>query len=251
MGSTRQLDAFVTIGKQARLPIERLLSCASLVPTTPFLDPHLFPWTQELEHHWLELRRELDDVLDSSRPIPSFQEISVRQSALTTDHGWKTFFFFGYGLKADTNCARCPKTAALLESIPGLRTAFFSILAPGKELPPHRGPYKGVLRYHLALRIPNPPTSCGIRVGETQRHWEEGHSLLFDDSFEHEAWNHGNSVRVVLFIDIERPLKPPVNQLNRGVLTLIASSPYVQHAKRQFLAWEQNAALHNTAESSR
>ena len=70
-----------------------------------------------------------------------------------------------------------------------MKTAFFSILAPGKHLPPHRGPYKGVMRYHLGLLIPEPAEQCGIRVDTETRHWAEGESMIFDDTFEHEAWN--------------------------------------------------------------
>ena len=56
------------------------------------------------------------------------------------------------------------------------------MLSPGKHIPAHRGPYKGVLRYHLGLKIPEPREGCRIRVGEEVRHWEEGASLLFDDT---------------------------------------------------------------------
>jgi beta-hydroxylase len=51
-----------------------------------------------------------------------------------------------------------------------MKTAVYSILRPGKHLPLHRGPYKGVLRLHLALRIPEPRLKCGIRVGDEVRH---------------------------------------------------------------------------------
>ena len=65
----------------------------------------------------------------------------------------------------------------------------FSILSPHKRIPPHVGPYKGVLRYHLALKVPEPADQCGITVHGVTRHWEEGKSLVFDDVWEHSAWN--------------------------------------------------------------
>jgi ornithine lipid ester-linked acyl 2-hydroxylase len=68
------------------------------------------------------------------------------------------------------NCASCPHTAALLETIPGVVTAFFSILSPHKHIPPHRGPYRGVVRCHLGLMVPGPPDACGISVGGEVRH---------------------------------------------------------------------------------
>ena len=56
------------------------------------------------------------------------------------------------------NCQRCPLTTQLVESIPGMKTAFFSIMLPGKYIPEHRGPYKGLLRYQLALKVPQEST---------------------------------------------------------------------------------------------
>jgi aspartyl/asparaginyl beta-hydroxylase (cupin superfamily) len=106
------------------------------------------------------------------------------------------------------NCLRCPATAAVLRAIPGVITGFFSILGPGKRLPPHYGPYRGVLRHHLALIVPEPLEKCGIRVDDQTRHWTEGQSLVFDDTYEHEAWNDTDGERVVLFLDIKRPLRP-------------------------------------------
>src|SRR5437867_3927702 len=90
----------------------------------------------------------------------------------------------------------------LLERVPGMTTAFFSILSPHKHIPDHRGPYKGVLRYHLALMIPEPRQACRIRVDGEYATWEEGKSLLFDDSYDHEAWNDTDGIRVVLFMDV-------------------------------------------------
>ena len=101
--------------------------------------------------------------------LPNFQDISVDQASITDDDGWKTYFFFGYGFRSEANCARCPETAALLDRIPGLTTAFFSILSPHKHIGEHRGPWRGVLRYHLALRVPEPPAPAGISVGRPGR----------------------------------------------------------------------------------
>src|SRR5215831_14835427 len=100
-----------------------------------------------------------------------------------------------------TTSACVQKTWRICQNIPGLITAPFSILDPGKHLPAHRGPYNGVLRLHLGLIVPEPREQLGLRVeGETRR-WEEGRALIFDDAYEHEAWNRSDKVRVVLFVD--------------------------------------------------
>jgi ornithine lipid ester-linked acyl 2-hydroxylase len=218
---------------------ERALLRSSLVPTAPFLDPALLPWTAELEGHWREVREDLDAVLAHHDALPNFQDISTDQATITDDDRWKTFFLYGFGFRSDANCARCPRTAALLARVPGMTTAFFSILSPGKHIGAHRGPYRGLLRYHLGLRVPEPAGASGISVGGEVAHWAEGESLLFDDGYEHFAWNDTDGVRVVLFIDVERPLRRPAAFVNRAVIRAVAASPFVRDAKRREAAWER------------
>jgi beta-hydroxylase len=126
-----------------------------------------------------KIRSELDQVLSRRDALPNFQDISPEQRELTRDAGWKTYFFFGYGMRADRNCEQCPATVAALRKIPGMVSAYYSILAPGKRLPPHRGPYNGVLRFHLGLKIPATDDSRAIRVGSQVRSWSEGQALIF------------------------------------------------------------------------
>jgi beta-hydroxylase len=117
-----------------------------------------------------------------------------------------------------------------------MTSAMFSILAGNKRLPPHRGPYKGVLRYHLGLKVPQ-PDRCGIRVREQVARWEEGKELIFDDTYEHEAWNDGAEPRVVLFVDFLRPLPFPLSTVNRAVIRVISKSPFIQDAKGRLEDW--------------
>jgi ornithine lipid ester-linked acyl 2-hydroxylase len=219
--------------------LDRLYASSSVVGTPAFFDPALFPWTRTLEQEWGLIRAELDDVLRHRDHLPSFHDLSPEQAGISTDDRWKTFFFYAYGIRADGNCERCPETTRLLGAIPGLTTAFFSILGPRKRLPPHRGPYRGVIRYHLGLRIPEPATACGIRVGDEVRHWEEGSSLVFDDTYEHEAWNETDEDRAVLFVDFVRPLRPPASVVNGAFIRAIGLSPFVLGRKGSYLEWER------------
>jgi aspartyl/asparaginyl beta-hydroxylase (cupin superfamily) len=219
--------------------MERFVLRSSLVPTTPFLPLEAFEWIPELEANWRTIRAELDQVLTYRDALPNFQDISVDQASITDDDGWKTYFFSGYGFRSEANCERCPQTAALLDEVPGLTTAFFSILSPHKQIGAHRGPWRGVLRYHLALVVPEPSGAAGISVGGEVAHWEEGHSLLFDDGYEHQAWNNTDGVRVVLFVDVVRPLKAPADQLNRALISAIGWSPYIRDARTRHQAWER------------
>ncbi len=80
---------------------------------------------------------------------------------------------------------------------------YASRLAPGTHIAPHRGPTNIRLRCHLAITVPE--GDCGLRVGDQTRRWEPGHAIVFDDSFEHEAWNHTEAERIVLVVDLWHP----------------------------------------------
>jgi len=235
----RIVDLTILVGEWLLDRLDRLVARFSTVGNPAFLDERDFLWAAGLEAHWTEIRRELDAVLERRDALPNFQDISTDQATITDDDRWKTYFLYGFGFRSDANCARCPETARLVAAVPGMKTAMFSILAPGKHIPDHCGPYKGVIRYHLGLRVPKDADRCRIRVGDEYATWREGASLIFDDTYEHEVWNDTDEVRVVLFLDVVRPLRFPVNVLNAIVLKAIAVSPFIQDAKRRHLAWEQ------------
>jgi len=239
----RVVDLTNTVGDRLLKRVNRAIARQSELPVQPFYDPDAFPWVAALEANWRTIRAELDAVLAHREALPNFQDISTDQYNLTDDDRWKTFFLYGYGFRSDANCARCPATARLVEAIPGMETAMFSILAPGKRIPPHDGPYKGVLRYHLGLMVPEAPVErVGIRVGDEIRAWSEGASLVFDDTYEHAAWNDTDETRVVLFVDVVRPLREPMRTVNAAVIRLIAWSPFIQDAKRRHRQWEAEFA---------
>ncbi len=230
-----------TIAARERIlaPIERFIGRRSLVGDETFFDNDRFPWIAEIETNWTTIRDELERVLEDREALPNFQDISKDQIEITDDDHWKTFFLYGFGFEARLGVEMCPRTAELMRQIPGMKTAMFSILSPRKHILDHRGPYKGVLRYHLGLIVPEDAESCRIRVGEDVRHWEEGQSMIFDDTYNHEDWNDTDETRVVLFVDVLRPLPRPWAQINRAIVAAIRYSPFVLDAKRNQEAWER------------
>lgn len=118
------------------------------------------------------------------------------------ERGWRYYALFGDASECERNRERCPATAAACRSVPGLVNAGFSLFRPGTHLRPHRGERKGILRCHLPLVVPS--GDCGIRFGNETRRWTAAKCLVFDDTFEHDAWNRGEKDRVVLIVSFER-----------------------------------------------
>jgi beta-hydroxylase len=227
----RTVELTIAVGERILAPIERFIGRRSLVGDATFFPNERFPWIEQVEANWLTIREELEGVLVDREALPNFQDISKDQIEITDDDDWKTFFLYGYGFKAKLGIEMCPKTAALMRQIPGMTTAMFSILSPRKHILDHRGPYKGVLRYHLGLIVPREAERCRIRVGEDIRHWQEGKSLVFDDTFNHEVWNDTEETRVVLFVDVLRPLPSPWSLVNKLIVKAIGYSPFVLDAR--------------------
>jgi beta-hydroxylase len=223
------VELTIAVGEKLLAPIERWIGRRSLVGDATFFPPERFPWVVHIEQNWTTIREELERVLEDREALPNFQDISKDQIEITDDDRWKTFFLYGYGFKAKLGTEMCPRTAALMGQIPGMTTAMFSILSPRKHILDHRGPYKGVLRYHLGLIVPR----------EDVRHWEEGKSMIFDDTFNHEVWNDTDETRVVLFVDVLRPLPFPESAINSLIVKAIGYSPFVLDAKRNQEAWER------------
>ena len=205
----------------------------------PVYDIALFPWAAGIEKAYPAIRAELECVLVRKSELPSFQDISMDVKTITDDAGWKTFFLVGFGKPSARNIGQCPKTWEALRNIPGLKTAMFSIFEPGKHLPAHRGPYNGVLRLHLGLIVPEVSDRLAIRVGRQVCHWQEGKVLIFDDAYEHEAWNHTEKTRVVLFVDFVKPLRFPARFVNWLLMNLAVFTPFIQEGMENHKAWEK------------
>ena len=220
-------------------PAEWLIRHFSSVGHPAFFDAKQFGWIAHVEADWTAIRDELREVLRERASIPSFHEVSPDQLKITHDDKWKTYWLCAYGRRMAENCRRCPATTRLIEAIPQMSTAFFSILAPRKHIPEHRGPYSGVLRYHLGLIVPQKPAACRIRVGSEVAHWEAGRSIVFDDTYPHEVWNDTDEERVVLFVDFARPLPFPVSWLNAGIVRLFGRSGYIQDIVDNVHEWNR------------
>jgi len=241
-----------TLKRAIKMPMKRLghaiedfVADQSPMGNVSIVDSKHFEWVERLEKNSDAIKRELLAVLHGQqKQLPNIQDISPRQMNLSKQHidGWKTYFFSILGHRFDESFKRCPETGKLLDSIPDLQLAFFSVLAPGMHIKRHRGSYKGVLRCHLGLIVPQPRENVRMTVGDALVHWEEGKCVIFDDTHKHEVWNDTDGIRVVLLFDIRRPLPAWLTRVNKALLGLAHHLPEVRKAVRTQREWEAQSA---------
>ena len=227
----RSGSAFLRFGKKLRPTLNSWIEAASLIPTTPILDPSLLVWTEGLAAEWGMIQVECDMLLAERDAIPPLGRIASYHRRIAPDDKWRSFFFEAHGYEVVSNRARCPATAALLDTIPDLVTAFYSVMDAGTHVPRHRGFSKGLLNIHLGLRIPGAAGDCRIQVADQDHGWGEGNLLMFDESFHHEVWNDSDRPRAVLFIQVMRPMRWRGGLLTPATIGFVNRTKYVQQAR--------------------
>jgi aspartate beta-hydroxylase/beta-hydroxylase len=181
-----------------------------------------YPDLRLVDAEYPAIREEMLRILPDKDRIPKYHELDAGQTGISaeTESDWRVFMLYAMGEKPEPNRSKCPRTCAVLDRVPGLFQAFFSILDPAKHVPAHCGPYRGYLRYHLALKVPE-TKQPRIRIKDQYHTWKQGESVLFDDSWEHEVYNEADDVRVVLIVDVLRPMPQPFASVNRAVTDVI------------------------------
>jgi aspartate beta-hydroxylase len=192
------------------------------LPAAPYLDKDLIPEIEDLESRTNEIRAELLALLPSAsgreRVFHSGELEQANLRGLEEPPGWNGYYFFRHGERRADNCAACPVTAAALDALPLTRVrghgpeVLFSVFSPGTHLLPHSGVTNTRVVGHLPLMIPD---DCALRVGGEDHHWREGEVVVFDDTYEHEAWNRSGRTRVVMIFDLWNPF---LSQAERAVL---------------------------------
>ena len=184
------------------------------LPADEFFDRGHFPWLDRLEAATGDILDEFEALLaDPDSGLTPYISMAPgtppsKWSALDKSLDWGAFHLWKEGDRIDENCARAPRTAALVESLPLCRiegrapAVFFSILKAGSHIPPHTGVTNVRSIAHLPLIVPG---ECGFRVGGETRLWRKGEAFVFDDTIEHEAWNRSDQDRAVLIIDTWNP----------------------------------------------
>ncbi|MGE0385736.1 MAG: aspartyl/asparaginyl beta-hydroxylase domain-containing protein [Gammaproteobacteria bacterium] len=229
-------------GFHTRPLFHRFVARYSLVGNPPVFDNARFPWSAELLANWEAIRDEAQAVLRHRAEIPALRAVSPDHDRIAIDDKWQSYFIWGYGYKAGENAARCPVTTRIVERIPGLISAFFSIHAPGTHIPRHYGVTKGMLTCHLALQVPRDFQRCRIEIDGREYPWTAGGCLIFDDTYWHEVRNDTPDDRVILLVQFERPLRQPGKAISDGFLWLARHSPFIQTSLRQLGYWQDRFA---------
>lgn len=208
-------------------PINTFMHMFSGVPSTPYFAVSNFRELQPLEKNWEIIRAEALNLLEMQKIRAAEKNDDAGFNSFFKT-GWKRFYLKWYEASHPSAERFCPRTVALLRDIPMVKAAMFAQLPPGGKLNMHRDPFAGSLRYHLGLVTPN-NDRCFIEVDGQRYSWRDGEGVIFDETFIHWARNDSDSNRIILFCDIERPMRyrwaQAVNRwLGRTMMTA-ASSP--------------------------
>ncbi|CAI0724365.1 Aspartyl/Asparaginyl beta-hydroxylase [Serratia entomophila] len=195
---------------------------------SPVLDcAALFPDAQRFTAHWRQIRDEALAVAHDLHNIPRFHEIMSEQASISANDArdWRMFIMQAYGQPIPRNLARCPTLAGIIAASPDVLSASLSFLAPGKQVPAHRGPFRGILRGYLVLDMPkreDGSPAAVLKVDGREYRLREGEFMLWDDTFEHEVWNDSEQVRTVLLLDVRRrDLPGGLRLLSRAIIALV------------------------------
>ncbi len=198
-------------------PYNVLVYLLSRVPTTPMLDVADFPALAPLRDHWREIREEAMRLFEAGHIRASEHHDDLGFNTFFRK-GWKRFYLKWYGEPPPSAKALCPRTVELVESIPSVHGAMFALIGPQSRVGEHRDPFAGSLRYHLGLITPN-RDECRIFVDGQPYSWRDGEDLVFDETYVHRFENLTDETRIILFCDLERPLRTPLMRaLNRFVI---------------------------------
>ena len=198
-------------------PFNALMYAFSKVPSDPILEEADFPELEPLKQNWEVIRDEARALYEGDRIRTSAKHDDLAFVAFYK-RGWKRFYLKWYGEALPSAKEWCPRTVELVDSIPSIKSAAYTLLPPGSTLGRHRDPYAGSLRYHLGLVTPN-SEQCRIYIDGERHVWHDGEAVVFDETYVHWAENESDHVRIILFCDVVRPLHTPIA---RGLNSLVA-----------------------------
>lgn len=184
-------------------PVNMFMTGFSTLPAHAFHDVKSFPELKALTENWEVIRDEAIALQDHIKAAQSNNDAGFNTFF---KRGWKRFYLKWYQESHPSARDLCPRTTQILERIPSVKAAMFAELPAGSYLGKHRDPYAGSVRYHLGLSTPN-SDECFIEVDQERYSWRDGEATIFDETYVHWAHNNTEQTRIILFCDIERPMR--------------------------------------------
>jgi aspartyl/asparaginyl beta-hydroxylase (cupin superfamily) len=207
--SISRVEQMVRMGNGRRHPLQKgakwVLPGISATPWhDPYGHPEIAPVVKEFESNHAAIKRELEQAWATSR-----DGFSDYQHYLSVQQDWQALYLYREAGLVEESARLVPTAFAVLrdsvvatEKICPLLESHFSVLLPGARIKPHCDLWNFSINLHVAIDVPE---HCAITVAGETRGWREGECLLFDYSFEHEAWNDGNRPRTCLLVDLWHP----------------------------------------------
>lgn len=204
-------------------PLNFLFTYFTVGRPAAVFEPASVPGLDKIKANYSFIRSEAKALLDTGvfqRP-PAVDEPGYNTFE---KGGWRLYPLKWYTRECSQRAVKtCPQTCAILDSIPAVRSAMFTVLPPGARLGRHHDPIASSLRYHLGLLTPN-SDQCALTLDGTVHPWFDGEELLFDQTYLHSAINRTDIVRVILFCDVEKTqLRGPVKRLADAVNTALVA----------------------------
>lgn len=188
-------------------PIVKYSSC---IGNKPYYHYSTLKSAKILTENWKIFR---DEALATYKSYSTIKGDHFFNDIVQNKKDWKKLYIKWHSDIDPIAKQKCPKSCKIIKSLPDVTVAMFSVLSPGTHILPHKGLYKGCLRFHLGLDTPN-SEDCFIVVDNKRYVWKNGESVLFDDTYEHWVKNNTNKTRIILFCDIVRPMKSFGKNLN-------------------------------------
>jgi hypothetical protein len=237
----------VLAGRIYKNPIEALYMMSALITLTTrtpeFLDKDAyFPMNRVFEdpENFKALKEEVENILEQtgdgdSLPMTS-ETFSGQNKYIGSDirrENGKTKAWRVINIKAGDEYSPVahkyfPSLVRLLQTVPQIGTCAISVLQDGVHIPIHVGYYKGIMRYMIPIVVPKDRENVFLCVNELKYCWTEGVGVLWDDTYPHKVYNNTDEIRVVIYMDVVRPLSWGLNQLNLFILRLACNSKIVK-----------------------
>lgn len=209
-------------------PYNALVYLFSKVPNKPILKVEDFPELDAVRENWETIREEALALYEAGHIKKSDKYNDLAFNSFFK-RGWKRFYFRWYGDYLPSARELCPKTTEILEKVPTINAAMFTLLSPRSMLVKHRDPFAGSLRYHLGLVTPN-SEDCRIYIDGEPYHWRDGEDIVFDETYIHRAVNDTDETRIILFCDVTRPLRTPIARgINNFVIRRLVKATQSQN----------------------